>query len=596
MRKISLIKFWILASAIIFSGDLAEAQTNEFTYQGKLTDTVMQSAAYDFEFRLCSAGFPFPCSPPLQTIQRQGVSVTNGIFTVVLNFDAAHFNGANRFLDISVRRTSADPWTPLSPRQQINSAPYSIKSLNATSADNSLQLGGVAANQFVQTNDARLSDDRNPLPNSNNYIQNTTSPQSSSNFNISGDGTVGGTLSGNIVSAATQFNIGGTRVLQATDGYLLLGRGISGSANLTNATAIGNQSRVFASNTLILGSHSDFFNPSIPNTFVGIGLGIPTTQLDIAGKMLIRSNNFNVPAGGGLRGLLNVVQVGGGGNANFYMQGPNGSKGINFGVDSPGAADAKLFISQYDGTTYQNRLVIDSGGNIGIGTTAPAQKLDVSGTGIIRARINSDSNGGLALTLNNNPGWSVATVSGGQFQIYNDAIGANAVWIEAATNRVGIGTTAPDQLLAVNGNASKTGGGSWAVFSDERLKNINGRYTRGLADLMRLNPIRFEYKADNALGLRGEGEYVGFSAQEVGRVLPEAVSRSASGYLQINNDPILWTMLNAVKEQQAQIEGQREQIQEQQKQIENQQRQNDALKKLVCEMKPQAGICKEEQK
>ena len=122
---------------------------------------------------------------------------------------------------------------------------------------------------------------------------------------------------------------------------------------------------------------------------------------------------------------------------------------------------------------------------------------------------------------------------------------------------VGIGTTAPDQRLSVNGSASKVGGGSWAVFSDERLKNVNGRFTRGLSDLMRLNPIRFEYKPDNALGLRGEGEYVGFSEQEVERVLPEAVTRSANGYLQINNDPIIWTTLNAVKEQQAQIEAQR---------------------------------------
>jgi hypothetical protein len=32
----------------------------------------------------------------------------------------------------------------------------------------------------------------------------------------------------------------------------------------------------------------------------------------------------------------------------------------------------------------------------------------------------------------------------------------------------------------VNGTASKPGGGTWAVFSDERLKNIKGTYSRPL--------------------------------------------------------------------------------------------------------------------
>ena len=123
-----------------------------------------------------------------------------------------------------------------------------------------------------------------------------------------------------------------------------------------------------------------------------------------------------------------------------------------------------------------------------------------------------------------------------------------------AAGGVGIGTTAPTHLLSVNGNASKTGGTSWAVFSDERLKNIRGKFTPGLQALMKLQPIRFEYKADNALGLKGAGETVGFSAQAVAAVLPEAVTQTASGYLQLHSDPILWTMLNSIKEQQAQIQ------------------------------------------
>src|SRR5205807_9056216 len=74
---------------------------------------------------------------------------------------------------------------------------------SADTATNATQLGGVAANQFVQTSDSRLSDSRTPTAGSSNYIQNTTSQQTSSNFNVSGNGTVGGNLTGNKIGIGT---------------------------------------------------------------------------------------------------------------------------------------------------------------------------------------------------------------------------------------------------------------------------------------------------------------------------------------------------------------------------------------------------------
>lgn len=90
---------------------------------------------------------------------------------------------------------------------------------NATNASNSAQLGGVAASSYVLTSDSRLSDARPPTAGSANYIQNTTSQQTA-NFNISGNGTVGGSLSTGTVAAssaatsilfsATSSAVGGT--------------------------------------------------------------------------------------------------------------------------------------------------------------------------------------------------------------------------------------------------------------------------------------------------------------------------------------------------------------------------------------------------
>ncbi len=56
------------------------------------------------------------------------------------------------------------------------------------------------------------------------FIQNGTTLQASANFNIFGDGTVGGTIKGNIVNATTQYNLDGYRIL-STPGIrnLLLG-------------------------------------------------------------------------------------------------------------------------------------------------------------------------------------------------------------------------------------------------------------------------------------------------------------------------------------------------------------------------------------
>jgi hypothetical protein len=56
------------------------------------------------------------------------------------------------------------------------------------------------------------------------------------------------------------------------------------------------------------------------------------------------------------------------------------------------------------------------------------------------------------------------------------------------------------------------------------------------------------------LGLQSEIENVGFGAQSLQKVVPEAVTKNNNGYLMVNNDPILWTMLNAIKEQQKEIE------------------------------------------
>ncbi len=237
-----------------------------------------------------------------------------------------------------------------------------------------------------------------------------------------------------------------------------------------------------------------------------------------------------------------------GNEANFFVRDVTSGSRLPFRI-RPGAPTSSVDIS--------------AAGNVGVGTASPAHHLHVQGTGIQTIAVESTQNGnnaqfsfigktagGVAQTWL--LGQNLATTAG-NFEIHDSTAAQTRLLITTSGN-VGIATNAPTDTLSVNGTASKPGGGSWAVFSDERLKNIKGQFTSGLRAVMELQPLRYEYRRENALGLKSEGEHVGFSAQALRKVIPEAVTTNDNGYLFVNNDPILWTMLNAIKEQQKEIE------------------------------------------
>jgi hypothetical protein len=116
----------------------ALAQATSFTYQGRLTDSgTPANGNYDFQFTLwdASSGGTQQPQPNPVTVTRANVSVSNGAFTVQIDFGANAFPGADRFLEISARPTGGGSFTLLSPRQPITSTPYAIRSLTAASAD-----------------------------------------------------------------------------------------------------------------------------------------------------------------------------------------------------------------------------------------------------------------------------------------------------------------------------------------------------------------------------------------------------------------------------------------------------------------------------
>jgi hypothetical protein len=242
-----------------------------------------------------------------------------------------------------------------------------------------------------------------------------------------------------------------------------------------------------------------------------------------------------------------------GNEANFFVRDVTGGSRLPFRI-RPGAPTSSIDIN--------------ASGFVGVGTASPINDIHIvskNTTSNATLRIETTAtgtNGGAFVSLvgaNTNASWLLGTNRSDLFGaadslgISKNAGTTGAKFVIQDNGNVGIGTTAPTQLLSVNGTAGKPGGGTWDVFSDERLKNIKGRYNVGLKALMKLQPIRYEYKPDNPLGIKSEGENIGFGAQSLQKIIPEAVTKNSNGYLMVKSDPILWTMLNAIQEQQKEI-------------------------------------------
>jgi len=271
----------LFALLLLLNAGRLVAQTSAFTYQGRLTDGgTPANGNYDLQFALWDSSSGGSQIGATQNFSN--ISVNSGFFSVTLDFGANAFPGANRFLETSARLSGASAFILLTPRQQITSTPYAVRSANATLADtatNSTQLGGLGSSQYVLTNDSRLTDSRAPTAGSSNYIQNTTNQQASSNFNISGNGTTGGALSASTVNAATQYNIGGNRVLSVTGTNNTFGGLNAGSSNSTGANnsffgnSAGQANTIGASNTFY-GSFAGQNNTASFNSFFGNNAGL----------------------------------------------------------------------------------------------------------------------------------------------------------------------------------------------------------------------------------------------------------------------------------------------------------------------------------
>jgi hypothetical protein len=112
-----------------------------FTYQGRLVDDGNPAnGAYDLEFLLFDASAAG--TQIGSTLTLEDVSVSDGLFTIELDFGTGAFGGGERWLEIGVRPgSSVGAFTTLSPRQELTPTPYAMAMPNVYTDESSNFVG-----------------------------------------------------------------------------------------------------------------------------------------------------------------------------------------------------------------------------------------------------------------------------------------------------------------------------------------------------------------------------------------------------------------------------------------------------------------------
>jgi len=163
-------------------------------------------------------------------------------------------------------------------------------------------------------------------------------------------------------------------------------------------------------------------------------------------------------------------------------------------------------------------------------------------------------------TIIHNYGFRFAKATGRDVENYKD------IMILDTFLRVGIniGDGNPTQTLHVGGNARITAmngigdigadanGVLQAATSDMNLKNTIENSPFGLNEILLLNAVTFLYN-DTDRKIDSDVKEVGFIAQDVFDIIPNAVSSTGTGDLQLDYRAITATLVKAIQEQQALI-------------------------------------------
>jgi hypothetical protein len=331
--------------------------------------------------------------------------------------------------------------------------------------------------------------------------------------------------------------------------------GLAGNTATTPATnfigTTDNQSLAFRTNNIE--------RMSILNTGnVGIGITNPSRNLQVTANSASTTN-----------GQL-YIQQSGAGDALMHI-GNTGGRHYNLGLDTSENSfkigTSATIATAVTGSTLMTLLPT---GELGVGTTTPDRKLEISAAGAHYARITNIGSAEVGIEFKRTGG-------GSDWQVRNDSgdliFGQSNDDLVTVADVVRVGgssfTPVTDNFVQLGQTARR-----WTVVfatngviqtSDANDKKDMQPLTYGLEKIKNLRPISFQWKNDN---IDKSSTHLGFIAQEVQHVLPEIVVNHE--WKEIPNSPervwektdklgmkyteIIPVLVKAIQEQQTQIE------------------------------------------
>jgi hypothetical protein len=349
--------------------------------------------------------------------------------------------------------------------------------------------------------------------------------------------------------------------LQSTSitGSLIVTGGITGSFS-GSIVAPGSTTQVLYNNSGVISANSGFV---YSGSNVGIGTTSPSTKLALAGSTATTFGLSLEPSGWNNAKHRFSVPISG--DVSMWSFNWNGSA-----VDSALYAPASILLAQgtitFNTTGSANspapRMIINSVGDVGIGTTSPAYKLSIQGSAGIEASeeyfyFNS------TYSVGNNARGKIRAVGAGGGSGYGGDLrfssrASNNVWNEdvmtiANTGYVGIGTTTPAYLLDVNGTARVT-----TLIETSALKyktNIQPLESQ-LSKILQLQPVTFDW-----IDKPNPKTNIGLIAHEVEKIYPEFVSKTKNGEIEgIEYSKLTAVLIQSIKDLKEIVDKQQEQI------------------------------------
>jgi len=226
-----------------------------------------------------------------------------------------------------------------------------------------------------------------------------------------------------------------------------------------------------------------------------------------------------------------------------------GADSVVFKVANNGDTTAKSFIKT-GGTSAQFLMA-----NGSTSTTPTLQQIVDAGNFSENAILIDIASAG-------NLGPAVSGIAGEDTGVYGQSDTSAGIAGYSNSNYGGYFSSISSYSLVAAQSAAKPGGGSWSVFSDSRIKENIIPYTKGLADILLINTVTYEY--NGLAGTTKGAKYTGVIAQEMKEIFPDTVStykaklneedEEETELYDFNSSDLTFALINAVKELKAEIE------------------------------------------